>query len=145
MSLCVIKSFFKIYYLTVKPTPLSFIGISNSDYFLNITSLTVSTCPIEYSPERTKEVPYQNARAYDAQISRKAAPIEMLAVIAFFIPILLASSKFLLYLGEVTQIITHTHKSYETGRYNMMLNENLKMCPALWQVFYTYFLLLSIH
>jgi hypothetical protein len=36
----------------------------------------------------------------------------MLAVIAFFIPILLASSKFLLYLGERIKIIAFSHKSY---------------------------------
>ena len=112
MTLCITQQFFKIYSPTsFKPTLLNFTEVFMRDSLLNKTSLTVSTCPIEYSWERTKEVPYQNARAYDAQINRKAIPIEMLAVIAFFIPILLASSKFLLYLGEITKTITNTHKS----------------------------------
>lgn len=53
-----------------------------------------------YSSFMTKVVPYQNASAYDAYIRKKAAPIEIFDVIAFFIPIRLASSKFLWYLEE---------------------------------------------
>lgn len=57
--------------------------------------LTVRTLPMVYSSFMTKVVPYQNASAYDAYIRKKAAPIEIFDVIAFFIPIRLASSKFL--------------------------------------------------
>lgn len=50
----------------------------------------------------------------------------MLVVTALFIPILLASSKFLLYLREVRKMIIYTHKSYEMGQKRMMLIEDLK-------------------
>lgn len=133
VALCITQQFFKIYSPTsFKATLLNFTHVFMRDSLLNKISLTVSTCPIEYSLVRTKEVPYQNARAYDAQINRKAIPIEMLAVIAFFIPILLASSKFLLYLGEVTKTITYMHKSYEMSQDNIMVIKFLECAQPRW-------------
>lgn len=48
-------------------------------------------------------VPYQKAKAYDAYIRKKAIPIEILAEIAFLIPMRLASSNFFWYLKEKKQ------------------------------------------
>lgn len=63
--------------------------------------------------------PYQNAKAYDAYIKKKAIPIEILADIAFLTPMCLASSNFFvcLFLKKKT---TPTPKPEHTGNYSFL-------------------------
>lgn len=60
--------------------------------------LTISIRPGVYPSSRISFPPYQNANAYDANITKKKNPIQAPMITPFRIPNLLASTRFLSYL-----------------------------------------------